>query len=591
MRADAQSFALASGSVDVAVSFETIEHFEGHDAFLRAMRAALTPDGILIISTPNPLPYSDTAEAQNPFHKRELDRDEFVNALHDHFSHVELLGQGLIAGSLITHGTGGEFVHEDDLYRVTKTTIAPSDGDSSRPLSPRYFLAVCSNGTPPPVDDDLMYDERETLYRDLLHHHANSLKVTPGHEWLTRQYAALQDEARRMGDEIATAQVVVRRYESEREAMQGEIGRAADEREATRREIQATRVRLHAEEQRADMMQRRLARTLALRGEGPSGEDRVPRALVVIPGGLNYFYDQAGERIAAALRNMGLRAEVATIRSAPSDRRYDWCFFVNVYEIMYGREDEALARIAALRKQAECSVAVLLECAATPWFAHSADACVRAGIATMLDLGFHDQRAILAAHFPLRYYFVFNGLTREERRDRRDPSSDTATARPIPWVLVGHLTESRARLSYRLVTEVDAGGVVYMPHIGPITEDGPHLNETQLLTVLARSRYQVWCSHHPFFYQESERFRQSLLAGTVPVKIVPVGQEVPDGIPFPYLLLPEATFPAALASLDFADTRLRFVREFDALPSLEEGLIDALMVIVRGYERGATHGQ
>ena len=42
-------------SVDVVVTFETIEHIQDHTRFLREIKRVLKPDGLLLISTPNDL--------------------------------------------------------------------------------------------------------------------------------------------------------------------------------------------------------------------------------------------------------------------------------------------------------------------------------------------------------------------------------------------------------------------------------------------------------------------------------------------------------------------------------------------------------
>ncbi len=88
-------------SVDVVVCFETLEHVLAQDAMLREVQRVLTPDGLLMISSPDRHEYSEVIGNQNPYHVKELDRDEFERLLRSYFPHVALAGQRIRAGSLV----------------------------------------------------------------------------------------------------------------------------------------------------------------------------------------------------------------------------------------------------------------------------------------------------------------------------------------------------------------------------------------------------------------------------------------------------------------------------------------------------------
>jgi SAM-dependent methyltransferase len=78
---------LGDASVDVVVSFETIEHLEAADQprMLAEFARVLTADGVLILSSPNRPEYSEARNYVNPFHLHELDRDELALLLAPHF--------------------------------------------------------------------------------------------------------------------------------------------------------------------------------------------------------------------------------------------------------------------------------------------------------------------------------------------------------------------------------------------------------------------------------------------------------------------------------------------------------------------------
>jgi GT2 family glycosyltransferase/ubiquinone/menaquinone biosynthesis C-methylase UbiE/Tfp pilus assembly protein PilF len=120
----------ASGSVDLVVSFETIEHTTAHEAFLAEIRRVLRPDGVLIISSPNKQTYSDASGLANRFHQRELYRAELEQLLRGQFQHVGLWGQRLTFASHV-------WALDD-----TAESVASVNGQPS--FAPGYFLAVCS---------------------------------------------------------------------------------------------------------------------------------------------------------------------------------------------------------------------------------------------------------------------------------------------------------------------------------------------------------------------------------------------------------------------------------------------------------------
>ncbi|MGA2186420.1 MAG: methyltransferase domain-containing protein [Bryobacteraceae bacterium] len=84
---------LADGSMDLAVSFETIEHLDASEPFLRETKRVLAFGGAAILSTPLPNLDPATKKPRNPHHVREFEAHEFTELLGRHFRFVALAGQ------------------------------------------------------------------------------------------------------------------------------------------------------------------------------------------------------------------------------------------------------------------------------------------------------------------------------------------------------------------------------------------------------------------------------------------------------------------------------------------------------------------
>ena len=101
---DARSIPILDASVDAVVSFETIEHFYEHDAFIAEVRRVLRPGGLFIVSSPDRDVYSPTGASANPYHVRELTRLEFESLLLGTFSNMVMLARIMHQGDGVDHG-------------------------------------------------------------------------------------------------------------------------------------------------------------------------------------------------------------------------------------------------------------------------------------------------------------------------------------------------------------------------------------------------------------------------------------------------------------------------------------------------------
>lgn len=91
----------SDNSFDVVVSFETIEHHDRHGEMMMEIKRVLKTGGLLLISSPDKLNYTDRPGYHNPHHVKELYRDEFSALLTSHFKFVKLMAQTSIIGSVI----------------------------------------------------------------------------------------------------------------------------------------------------------------------------------------------------------------------------------------------------------------------------------------------------------------------------------------------------------------------------------------------------------------------------------------------------------------------------------------------------------
>ncbi|RKT00009.1 class I SAM-dependent methyltransferase [Flavobacterium sp. 123] len=80
-------------SVDVVVSFETIEHHDKHEEMMLEIKRVLTATGTLIMSSPDKEFYSDKIEQNNIYHIKELYFKEFKALINSYFKQASFYFQ------------------------------------------------------------------------------------------------------------------------------------------------------------------------------------------------------------------------------------------------------------------------------------------------------------------------------------------------------------------------------------------------------------------------------------------------------------------------------------------------------------------
>jgi ubiquinone/menaquinone biosynthesis C-methylase UbiE len=161
---------LADASVDVVVSFETIEHHDEHEAMMAEVKRVLKPNGLFIISSPDKKNYSDIPKFQNEFHVHELYREEFEALLKKHFKNLTMLGQRLFSGSVI--------LNMDEHKEGLVATLEES-ADIAKPFhwadKTVYEIAFVSDGTLPETNPSIF----ESAWMQRVHD--DEMKTMAGH--------------------------------------------------------------------------------------------------------------------------------------------------------------------------------------------------------------------------------------------------------------------------------------------------------------------------------------------------------------------------------------------------------------------------
>jgi SAM-dependent methyltransferase len=126
-------------SFDLVVAFEVIEHLADYRAFLNECARVLTPEGLLIVSSPNKRYYAETraATGPNPFHEHEFEAGEFVRELERVFPNVRLLLQNRVE-SFAFHPAVSFWPAE-----------ARIDGGGGSAEDAHFFVGICSTGPLP----------------------------------------------------------------------------------------------------------------------------------------------------------------------------------------------------------------------------------------------------------------------------------------------------------------------------------------------------------------------------------------------------------------------------------------------------------
>ncbi|WP_321947699.1 glycosyltransferase [Paraburkholderia sp. J10-1] len=137
----AEKIPVADASIDVVVSFETIEHHDQQNEMMAELRRVMRPGGVLVMSSPDRVVYSELPGFHNPYHVKELTREEFQALLHASFRHVAIYGQRVVYASALLSEQDGRI----ESFRKAQGTVERGTGI----VAPMYLIAVASDGDLP----------------------------------------------------------------------------------------------------------------------------------------------------------------------------------------------------------------------------------------------------------------------------------------------------------------------------------------------------------------------------------------------------------------------------------------------------------
>ncbi|PWQ84909.1 glycosyl transferase [Stenotrophomonas maltophilia] len=163
MQGSAAAIPLVDDSVDVVVSFETIEHLMEQEEMMAEIRRVLRPDGVLVMSSPNKEVYSDRAGYHNDFHVKELYQAEFLALVGRHFPASRLCGHRMAVCSTITPLSGGACA---DSYQALTDTGSGVEARVASVPDAVYFVVVAAADASllPDTPASVLYAEGEDLY-------------------------------------------------------------------------------------------------------------------------------------------------------------------------------------------------------------------------------------------------------------------------------------------------------------------------------------------------------------------------------------------------------------------------------------------
>ncbi|HEV2687767.1 MAG TPA: methyltransferase domain-containing protein [Bryobacteraceae bacterium] len=183
-------------SFELVVAFEVIEHLRDFRAFLDECRRVMTPQGLLLVSSPNKRYYAESRakEGPNPFHEHEFEPEEFVSELSRVFSNVRLLLQNRVESFAF---------HPAISFWPAEARIDGSRGGAG---DANFLIGMCSLGPLPEGRSFVYVPKAANLLREREQHvELLETQLTRTKQWLAEtqnERDTLLDLHRRLKEEL-----------------------------------------------------------------------------------------------------------------------------------------------------------------------------------------------------------------------------------------------------------------------------------------------------------------------------------------------------------------------------------------------------
>lgn len=160
----ADNIPLLNNSVDVVVSFETIEHHDKHLEMFKEIKRVLKSDGLMIMSSPEKSIYYER-DPNNPYHIKELTSEEFLTLTQSFFKITKHFKQRFVHASLLSPNIKDE-IGEFKVYGGNYNNIEKALNEVSYFYNKPYFNLIIASDHRIDFNQTSIFDGSDVIDKD-----------------------------------------------------------------------------------------------------------------------------------------------------------------------------------------------------------------------------------------------------------------------------------------------------------------------------------------------------------------------------------------------------------------------------------------